>query len=438
MIGDSTAGWRLRTLRKQAGMTWSQLAGPEFTEDDIAAYEAGEETMSPLVLGILAERLGCSPVHLQHGVADQDMAVLRSRADRADKALRDGRLEVAVQEFTRLRSEPGLPLVPQLRWQVEYGYALALEATGDRRAAIDRLTTLLEQVGSEQVEMADQEIRHREQRISIAVALCRCHREVGDLGAAVRVGEAALEREEPLGWTDRLVELGATLLAAYMERGQYARMAQFNEQLLEVADWIGSTRAQLAAAWNGAAVAMVLGDRDNAELLSKRALRLQEERGGRLASGRLRMFLAEHMLLHMPDDLDRIEEMLAAAHADLIAAPAHPGDVASCELALARVDLVRGRAVQARERAQQIVRHKDLVGPVAVEAHELLAAIDQTTGDLPGAAAAQARAAEILQAMVALPRASRAWRAAADLHGQVGAADQEHRALVQALQCAHM
>jgi tetratricopeptide (TPR) repeat protein len=442
VIGKSV-GERLRALRRQRDMTVQQVAGAGLPEEEVEAIERDARAPDAAELRTLAERLGCSLAFMAHGITDRQVAGLRARMDRAEAALHAGAVQEAGQEFARLGAEPALGFLPDLRRRVGYGSALALEAVGNRSAAIEQLETLLEEACSVRAEtaavLADAEVEFREQRISIALALCRCHREMGELQAAVRVGEEALDREEPLGWTDRLVELASTLLAAYIERGDRERMTQFATQLLEEADRIRSPRAIVAASWNSAMVSYILGDPLEADHLSNRAIRLQATLDDPLKVGRLRMCMAVHALLHAVDDIDieKVDRMLTQAHAELVAASAHPGDIASCLLSLARVDLLRGRPERALDRGLKTVeRLAGVVGPVAVEAHQLLAQVYQALGRLEEAVVAQTGAARELERMKALRRASEAWMAVADLYDGAGQPDQRHAALRQALECA--
>ncbi|MDP9867583.1 MULTISPECIES: helix-turn-helix domain-containing protein [Streptosporangium] len=440
-MSGTDVGGRLQALRKQRGMTIAQVAEPGLREEDVAAIEGGMRDASAPEIRALADRLGCSAAELGHGITDRYVTALHTRVAQAEAALRQGEIETAGEELARLIAEPALRYLPDTRRRVGYGYALALEAADNRPAAIEQLTVMLQEACSDHAEttaaLAGLEAQLREQRISIALALCRCHREVGELQAAVRVGEEALERETLSGWTDRLVELASTLLAAYVERGDRERMAHFSTELLDEADRIGSPRAIVAASWNSAVVARILGDPLEADMLSNRALRVQGELDDGLAMGRLRMCMAQYDLRHGPQDVERVGRMLTDAHAELVAAAAHPSDVISCLLALARLDLLREEPQAALERALATVEQAaGMVGPVAVEAHELLAEVYRALGRLEEAALAQTAAAQALERMTALWRASAAWMVVADLHGDAGEVDQGRAALEQALMCA--
>ena len=111
----------------------------------------------------------------------------------------------------------------------------------------------------------------------------------------------------------------------------------------------------------------------------------------------------------------------------------------SCLLSLARVDLLRGRPERALDRGLKTVeRLADVVGPVAVEAHQLLAQVYQALGRVEEAVVAQTGAARELERMKALRRAWEAWMAVADLYDGAGRPDQRHAALRQALACAEL
>ena len=116
------------------------------------------------------------------------MADLYARTGRAETALRAGEVQEAGQEFARLGAEPALEFLPDLRRRVGCGSARALEVTGNWPAAIEQLRTLLEEACSARAEieaaLADVEVEFRERRMLIALALCRCHREAGELQAA--------------------------------------------------------------------------------------------------------------------------------------------------------------------------------------------------------------------------------------------------------------
>ena len=57
------------------------------------------------------------------------------------------------------------------------------------------------------------------------------------------------------GWTDHLIELGATLMSVYFERGDLLWAEQYATQLIAAAEKLGTPRAIVATNWNAAIVA---------------------------------------------------------------------------------------------------------------------------------------------------------------------------------------
>src|SRR3569833_1606834 len=103
--------------------------------------------------------------------------------------------------------------------------------------------------------------------------MSRCHRERGDQSMGIQVGERALDQLTESGgqWSDSMVMLGATILAAYYTRGDLAYANQFAEALIDRAEAIGSPRSLMATYWNAAFVAESRGDFDGAQKQTKRA-----------------------------------------------------------------------------------------------------------------------------------------------------------------------
>ena len=158
-------------------------------------------------LRILSERLDCPPAFPGTGSPTSRWPIC-TRGRVARRRLCAGEVEEVRAGFARLGAEPALEFLPDLRRRVGRGSARALEVTGNWPAAIEQLRTLLEEACSARAEieaaLADVEVEFREQRMLIALRLCRCHREAGELQAAIQVGEEALDREEPrdgpTGW----------------------------------------------------------------------------------------------------------------------------------------------------------------------------------------------------------------------------------------------
>jgi tetratricopeptide (TPR) repeat protein len=259
-----------------------------------------------------------------------------------------------------------------------------------------------------------------EARIGLSVTLCRLLREAGELGRAVEVGERALDRELPGGWSDRLVELGSTLLSAYLERDELTRAGTLSSELLQAAGELGTPRAVAAASWNASTLATMTGSFERARRLGRQAGAALSLVGDRRATGRLRARLATNLLMARPEEFVRARALLMQAHADLVAGAAGQVDQAYCQLSLARTTLLAGQPHAAlRQVAALLDRYPD-AGNLVADAFTLQACAHRRLGEPAAAACALRRAGEMLERMPAPGRASRVWTASAEASAAAG------------------
>ncbi|MEV1176837.1 hypothetical protein AB0J09_51455, partial [Nonomuraea sp. NPDC049784] len=261
MLTETHAGVILRGLRHQRRLTLEQLAGPQLRLRRLQLIEDGVDPTAG-ELQRLAAILQVSPQVLASGLSAERGATIRADMTAAQDPLDHGHAALARQRFSAVVGDPELGSRPDLWRRAELGLALAEEADGDLVAAMARLRHLLEVTAPLDVPLPPMTFEDREetdQRIGIALALCRCLRETGDLEGSIKLGEQAFARELEGGWSDHGIELGATLLAAYIERGELTTCQALTSQLLDAADKLGTPRAQRAICWNGATVAAMLG-----------------------------------------------------------------------------------------------------------------------------------------------------------------------------------
>ncbi|MER7356529.1 hypothetical protein [Nonomuraea dietziae] len=425
----------LRGLRHQRRLTLDELSGPQLSIRRLILIEDGVDA-TPGELRELAVKLQCPPLVLRHGLAADRGAEIKQELAGADEALAQGRSAKARAQYAALVADPELGSRPDLWRQAELGLALAAEADGDLPDAIERLTHLLNVLAplDEQLPpMAYEDPEETEQRIAIALALCRCLREVGDLTASVRIGDLTFSRELPGGWTDRGIELGATLLAAYIERGEQTTCQALATQLLEAAEQLGTPRALRAACWNGATVAAMGGDARRAAELGDRALAAHAQLTDPRSTGRLRARLAENLLTYCPAEHDRARRMLLEAEGELAGSAASAIDLAYCHLSLARADLLAGDATAAASQAGELAtRHPAALNLVA-DAHLLVADALRALKRTHAAAKVRAGAGEQLEQMNAPGRASKAFAESAAELEQLGDLEGSTRAYQRAL-----
>ncbi|NUT45457.1 MAG: helix-turn-helix transcriptional regulator, partial [Thermoactinospora sp.] len=232
MTTSDLVGLRIKTVRRQRGLSQAQLAHPELSDSYVSLIESGKRTPTPAVLELLAQKLDCSLSYLINGVTAEQMEDIELALGYARLALENGEVSEARTRFTELLANNNLTGLTALRQDTEFGLALATQAGGDLDGAIAILLRLRE----EQDLSADR-------RVEIAINLCRAYRESERLTEAVEVGEQILGGTTRPAWNDLLVELGASLLAAYMERGDFLRARQFAAELLNAADALGTPRS---------------------------------------------------------------------------------------------------------------------------------------------------------------------------------------------------
>lgn len=336
-------GERIKLIRRQRGLSQAQLAHPELSDSYVSLIESGKRTPTPAVLELLAQKLDCSLTYLVNGVTAEQMEELELGLRFARLALENGDLTEARRLYAELLQENSLAGLASLWQDAQYGYALATEACGDLPTAIALLTTLRQ---------ADTEAQSPERRVQIAIALCRCYRDLGDFQAAVHAGEdmVGLATSRP-DWSDGLVELGSTLLSVYIERGDLLRARQFAGELLAAAEVLGSPRSIVAACWNAAMAADALGSGEEAMSLIERALAVHSENGEPRNLARLRSAYAKLLLRVRGAEALAARDLSARALRELKESSAGTASIARCELNIARAEMALGNPDQAAEHA---------------------------------------------------------------------------------------
>ena len=204
LTGGISVGRRIKVSRVELGLSQAQLAADDLSDSYISLIESGQRAPSDDVLEMLANRLRCSTQWLRTGLEEDHLRSFRLRLSEAKIGLQTGDAQRAHDFLAEVEGNPALPA--ELAREARVVAALAFEVEGQMSRAIDILSDETE---------AD-ERAGRAPNISTLVALSRCLREAGDVGAAIdtaRIGLARLERDgSPVD--DAYVELAATLMTA--------------------------------------------------------------------------------------------------------------------------------------------------------------------------------------------------------------------------------
>jgi transcriptional regulator with XRE-family HTH domain len=425
----TAVGARIRSLRIERGLSQAQVAEGMLSASYVSLVESGRRQPASSALGHIAERLGVDTGFLRDGIDADVRHRARLALGRAQAALGRGDVDDAYARFTELDGSPGLS--EEQRRQVRMGRATAAEARGDLEEALRLLAELADEARQAPTVYP---------WMDVAVALCRCYREAGDLDLAISIGEEAMHRARELGLdvTDEFVRLGCTVLAAYQERGDLARATVLAEDMIRLADDMGAPHTRGAAYWNASLVAESRGEIGQALVLVDRALAMFGESDDRRNLERLRVTYAWLLLQQFPPQAEKALDLLDSVRSDLVE-HGGPVDVGSCDAERARAFLALGRTAEARDAAEQsLAGLGDQPRIESARARLLLGRVLREQGDRGGCFDQCAAAATTLESMGASRQAAAVWRELGDMYRDLGRADAAMDAYDRALRAVRI
>ena len=340
---------------------------------------------------------------LRTGRSDDGRTVCDLQLSEAELDLHAGQPNHALEISLALLGRP--ELAPDLRRRARQVHARALEATGALEQAIDVLSDLVE-ADEANGEAAD---------ITIVIALSRCLRESGDIGAAIDAATRVLRRLEADGAPvdDTRIELAATLVGAYNERGDYVLGRRLAERTIASADRLGTPRSRGSAYWNAMLIAVNDGRLPDAARYAQRALSLYGETDASRNLSRLKVAYAWLLLRADPPEPEKALRVLDAV------GPALRDEGSVVDQAYAATERARAlvqlddlpRAAEAAQSAADLLASTDALEPIeAARAQAILALIAYRRGDAANAAALLGQAARMLWDIGASRPAAEVWR----------------------------
>lgn len=407
---DDAAGGRIRALRTERGLSQAAVCGPGLSRSYLSLIESGRRRPTAAVLHLLAGVLGTTPDHLATGrtpppTPTEHLLVF------AELALHNGSAQTALVGFTDALAVLSAAEPPardggrhaELRRRAALGHARALELLGRLDEAADAYDALWQDTDPAGVAWAQ-----------LAIDICRCHRDAGDLDYAAAIGERALAGFESLGltWSDEAIRLGVTLAGVYSRRGDLLRAESLLRRLIALADELGTPLARGSAYWNASLNAARRGRSDDALTLAEKALALlgETDRTRNLAMVRdvYGMLLVERG--RVAEGRRELRTAYAAAR-DVAGA----SDLGHCLNNLAAAALADGDLPAARVHVDEAMRLPAAELDTALRAmlHTRLAGVLLGEGDTPAAHRALDEAHALLAA--SSTRDVRAWREIAEL-----------------------
>jgi transcriptional regulator with XRE-family HTH domain len=406
MPGQGSVGERVRNLRLSKHLSQAQLAGTELSDSYISLIESGKRTPTPAVVRLLASRLGCLPEYLSEGIEPEERLHLQVRARHAELSLLGGDAQQALAWFGEILE--AVDNDPELMKRARWGRARALETMGRGEEAIKALEELREEATRD---------RGRAGWLPVTIVLSRCYRAAGDLGRTLALGESALNRLADLrllGGEDA-AEIGRTLIATYLDRGEPAPASELAERLLAATE--PDPAVMVSSYVEASKQALDEGEGGESLYLAEQALALHAGGDQAKAQARLRVTAARTLLPSgaSPMDAGKALDLLNAAGPMLSGV-----DAAECQIEMARSKVLLGEPASAVSIAKGVL--EDLhdqpeTSVTSIRARLMLAQALIATGDRSEALNALRATRDKLAGLETSRATARVWRELGDLFG---------------------
>jgi tetratricopeptide (TPR) repeat protein len=343
-LADADLGERLRRLRREAGLTQSELADGRFSKEYVSQIERGKTRPTPETLGWLAERLSVDPALLEHGVSADERGRIEATLARGEALVETSSYGEAVDQFRTARSLLEASPVPELELRGMIGEALALMRTSRVEEALPLLEAAREL--SEGPRFSDLDRAD----VFFRLGVFRYKRKSAQ--TAISLLTEALELAEGSGLPcDRLrVEIFDWRARCYRLRRDWEAAREDVERALELAEAIDDPRAAANSYFQASLIAERNGHWVLARTYAERAKERYEELADRHNVGRLLNNLGGlNFLLGNPKDA---VQLLKGAFGVALEVDSDI-DAAYAVSSLARVHLETGEAALAEEQARK-------------------------------------------------------------------------------------
>jgi tetratricopeptide (TPR) repeat protein len=350
--------------------------------------------------------LSCLPEYLSEGIEPEERLHLQVRARHAELSLLGDDAPQALAWFSEILE--AVDNDPELMKRARWGRARALETLGRGEEAIKALEELREEAARD---------RGRAGWLPVTIVLSRCYRVAGDLGRTLALGESALNRLADLGLLggEDAAEIGRTLIATYLDRGEPTPAYELAERLLSASE--PDPSAMISAYVDASKQALEEGEGGESLYLAEQALALHAGGDQAKAQARLRVTAARTLLPSgaSPVDAGKALELLNAAEPVLAGV-----DAAECQIEMARSKVLIGEpaaAVTIAERVLADLGSRPQATVTTIRARLMLAQALIATGDREAALAALRAARDELAGLETSRATARVWRELGDLFG---------------------
>jgi tetratricopeptide (TPR) repeat protein len=340
-------GERLRTLRVNAGLTQTDLAGERFSKEYVSQIERGKTRPTQETIEWLAQRLGVDPGFLASGVSADERGRIETALTRAEALSESRDYAASLEEFQMIRPAVLGIASPELEVRALAGEAWALMRTGEIKPAIEllnRARVLVEEPMFSDVDRAD-----------ILFRLGACRVELSSIQTAIGLLNEALtlaERSElPC---DRLrAEILRFRSRCYRRQRDYEAAREDLERALELAEALDDPQAVAGVYFHASLVAERQGQWVLARKYAEQAKAQFEEIADRATVGKVLNNLGGlNFLLGKPDAA--IEQLTDSFK--MLLEYGSEADAARAVSSLAQVHLRTGQIEPAEEQARQALK----------------------------------------------------------------------------------
>lgn len=424
-------GQRLRTLRVNAGLTQTDLAGDRFSKEYVSQIERGKTRPTQETIEWLAERLSVDPGFLASGVAADERGRIEASLARAEALSENHEYPEALEEFTRV--SPTIAGIAAVELQVRSlsGEAWVRMRMGEVKEAVQLLTRARS--------MAEDTMFSDVDRAELLYRLGSCRVELSSIQTAIGLFNEALALAENSELPcDRLrAEIFGARSRCYRRHRDYEAAREDLERALELAESLDDPRSVARVYFHASLVAERQGQWVLARKYAEQAKAQFEEISDRIGVGKLLNNLGGlSFLLGKPDEA--VEQLNEAFR--VLLEYGTEKDAAQAVSSLAQVSLRTGQIEPAEEQARQALTllgdRVDAIDEIG-NAQLVLGRSLMEQGRLDEAAQAFDEAEHRFDQLSSVSHRAAAWIAKGDLavrRGQDQVAAQLYRRAAEALQ----
>jgi len=341
---------RLRTLRKHAGLTQTELAGERFSKEYVSQIELGKTKPSAEAIEYLAKQLDVDRLFLEIGVSSDERGRIEATLARGEALIEDKRYADAAEEYVKASALVADQAVPELEFRALTGEAWAQMRMGEVKLAIKllgRARDLAERPRFSDIDRAD---------VLFRMGVCRY--ELSSLQTAVALFSEALELAKKAELPcDRLkADIYRWRSRCYRRQRDWEAAREDVELALELAEGMGDSRSIANTYFQASIVAERNGHWVLARTYAERAKDEYERLADKLNYGRMMNNIGGlNFLLGNPEAAERFlkDAFRVALDND------DDADAAYAINSLARVHLETGRPEQSEGQARKALELLD-------------------------------------------------------------------------------